>query len=160
MIYQAGLAYWRIIPSTAFRARGVGIVFILRSENKQMKVKKLLKDNVSKEGFLLAALILMMSAYVVSTKVAFADGGIFGIFEGIVSTVYADFMGTITPVFVLAFVFSVAGWAVFPNKRVSETCKNAVLVILVLYVVLLLVVPLFSYLKSLVGEVSTDITGL
>ena len=124
------------------------------------KVNKFLKENFTLKGVLTAALVLMVSAYVVSTKVAFADGGIFGIFEGIVSTVYADFMSTITPVCVLAFVLSIAGWAVFPNKRVNESCKNAVFVIVLLYIVLLLVVPLFSYLKSLAGNVSTDISGL
>ena len=105
-------------------------------------------------------LVFTFSMYVTANGLAFADTGIFGIFEGMISTVYADFMSTITPAFILAFAISVAGWAVFPNRKVNEACRNAVLVIVLLYVVLLLVVPLFSYLKSLTGNISTDISGL
>ena len=112
------------------------------------------------EGAVTAVCLLLVAGFFVSTRVAFADNGIFGIFEGMVSTIYADFMATVTPMFVLAFVFAIAGWAVFPNKRVNEACKNAAFVIVLLYLVLLLVVPLFSYLKGLAGGISTDLSGL
>ena len=112
------------------------------------------------EGTIMAVCLLVMAGFFVSTKVAFADNGIFGIFEGMVSAIYADFMATVTPMFVLAFVFAIVGWAVFPNKRVNEACKNAAIVIPLLYLLLLLVVPLFSYLKGLTGNISTDISGL
>ena len=112
------------------------------------------------EGAVTATCLLLVAGFFVSTKMAFADNGIFGIFEGMVSTIYADFMATVTPMFILAFVFAIVGWAVFPNKRVNEACKNAALVIVLLYLVLLLVVPLFSYLKGLAGDISTDISGL
>ena len=112
------------------------------------------------EGAVTATCLLLVAGFFVSTKMAFADNGIFGILEGMVSTIYADFMATVTPMFILAFVFAIVGWAVFPNKRVNEACKNATLVIVLLYLVLLLVVPLFSYLKGLAGDISTDISGL